>query len=133
MKRTMILLAFVLLVAWLPSAHGASDETVLKVPLRVEGMTCIGCVANVKRALEAVPGVRSVKVSLKKNEAVVAYEKDKVTVKQLIQAVEKAGYKASLKEEQKQSAPATEGIQEQPAPSSEPLAGGHHGGNPLEP
>lgn len=100
MKRIMTLLPLALLLTWLtwlPSSHAATDETALSVPLQVDGMTCTGCVANVKRALKAVPGVSSVKVSLEKNEAIVAYETNTVTVKQLIQAVEKAGYKASPK------------------------------------
>lgn len=97
MKRIMTLLLLALLLTWLPSSHAAADEAALSVPLQVDGMTCIGCVANVKRALKAVPGVSSVKVNLEKNEAVVAYEKNKVKVEQLILAVEKAGYKASVR------------------------------------
>lgn len=97
MKRILLFLPLALLLALPLSPRAATDETTLSVPLQVDGMTCIGCVANVKRALKAVPGVSSLKVSLEKNEAVVAYEKDKVTVEQLIQAVEKAGYKASPK------------------------------------
>lgn len=97
MKRILLFLPLALLLALPLSSHAATNETTLSVPLQVDGMTCIGCVANVKRALKAVPGVSSVKVIFEKNEAVVAYEKDKVAVKQLIQAVEKAGYKASMK------------------------------------
>ena len=39
------------------------------VELKVEGMHCEHCVANVKAALEAVPGVRNVEVSLEEGKA----------------------------------------------------------------
>lgn len=42
--------------------------------IAIEGMHCQHCVAAVNEALEAVAGVTSVKVSLKKNNAVVEGE-----------------------------------------------------------
>lgn len=52
-------------------------------------------------ALSAVPGVKEAKVSLGKNEAVVAYDSDKVKVEDLIKAVRGAkgmsSYDAELK------------------------------------
>jgi copper chaperone len=96
-KRIIFPLTLALFLAWLPYSHAATDETALSVPLQVDGMTCTGCVVSVTRALKAVPGVSTVKVSLEKNEAVVAYDKDRTTVERLIHALEKAGYKASAK------------------------------------
>jgi copper chaperone CopZ len=32
--------------------------------LRIQGMTCINCATHVQKALEAIPGVRDVRVSL---------------------------------------------------------------------
>jgi copper chaperone CopZ len=93
----MTLLVFTLFFFWTPLSHAATEEAVLSVSLQVDGMTCIGCEAHVQKALGAIPGVRSAKVSYKDNEALVTYEKEKVTVEQLIQAVHKAGYKAMLK------------------------------------
>ncbi|MBQ3385991.1 MAG: cation transporter [Eggerthellaceae bacterium] len=58
--------------------------------LKVTGMHCEHCVANVKAALEAVPGVRNVQVSLEEGKAtleagVVASDE------KLVAAVEGAG------------------------------------------
>ena len=53
-----------------------------------------------RSALEKVPGVISAEVS-HPDKAVVKVEKGKADAKKLIAAVEKAGYKAKLKEEPK--------------------------------
>ena len=37
--------------------------------IKIDGMTCEKCVAHAKKALEAVPGVSKVEVSLEKGEA----------------------------------------------------------------
>ena len=68
---------------------GENMEAVLKI----EGMMCVHCVAHVKQALEKVPGVTGVEVSLEKNNAVVQGNAKK---DDLIKAVVDAGYQASL-------------------------------------
>ncbi|MFQ6063305.1 MAG: heavy-metal-associated domain-containing protein, partial [Methanosarcinales archaeon] len=75
------------------------DTELEKVTLKVEGMTCIGCAVAVQSALEKVQGVRNAEVSFRKGEAVVEFEKGKVNTTQLIEAVEKVGYKAYLLDE----------------------------------
>ncbi|HEY7760660.1 MAG TPA: heavy metal-associated domain-containing protein [Burkholderiales bacterium] len=62
--------------------------------LRIEGMTCSGCVRSVKRVLEAVPGVRGVAVSLERGEAVVDFDPGRASAADLLNAVEAAGYRA---------------------------------------
>lgn len=70
-----------------------ADET-KKVTLAVSGMTCGGCVENVKRALEKVPGVLSAEVDLVAQRAVVTLASDAVTTASLVLAVKVAGYNA---------------------------------------
>lgn len=41
----------------------------------VKGMTCGGCVANVRKALEAVPGVKQVEVKQQPGQAIVTMER----------------------------------------------------------
>ncbi len=41
----------------------------------VKGMSCAGCVANVRKALEAVPGITRVEVQQQPGEAVVTMDK----------------------------------------------------------
>jgi copper chaperone len=62
------------------------------VSFDVQGMTCGGCVASVKRVLSALPGVQSVDVTLEPGKASVAYDPARVSVDQLREAVENAGY-----------------------------------------
>ncbi len=51
----------------------------------------------VKRALEGLPGVSRADVSFPKKEAVVTFDPAQVRVEQMIEAVRRAGYRASLK------------------------------------
>jgi copper chaperone len=63
--------------------------------LRVEGMTCQGCVRSVTNALQHVPGVSKAQVSLERNEAAVLFDEAKTNVAALKAAVEAAGFGAS--------------------------------------
>ena len=60
--------------------------------LKIEGMTCGGCVASVERVLKALDGVDRVEVSLADARATVAYDRERVSEKDLKAAVEDAGY-----------------------------------------
>jgi copper chaperone CopZ len=62
--------------------------------LEIQGMSCDGCVASVKRVLSRLPGaaVKSVTVGA----ASVVLEDDSVTDADLVQAIDKAGYSARL-------------------------------------
>ena len=58
--------------------------------LKIEGMTCGGCVVSVTNALNRVGGVQKVEVSLEKKEALVTGER--LQRGQLQNAVEDAGF-----------------------------------------
>jgi copper chaperone len=60
--------------------------------LKITGMSCQSCVAHTKKALEAVPGVGAVTVTLEPPLAVV--EHDAVPDGKLIAAVAEEGYEA---------------------------------------
>ncbi|MDR1443261.1 MAG: cation transporter [Treponema sp.] len=64
----------------------------MKTALKIEGMSCEHCVQHVKEALEGIGGVKSAKVSLKKNGAEVNHA-ETVTLAMMEKAVEEAGYK----------------------------------------
>jgi copper chaperone len=67
------------------------------VTLKVQGMTCAGCVRSVKKVLEGVSGVRSAEVSLERAEARVELDPvgaGGVDIAALKAAVEAAGYEA---------------------------------------
>jgi copper chaperone len=62
--------------------------------IRVEGMTCNGCVASVTRVLKALPGVDSVDVSLEQHLASVRFDPARTDPDGLRRAIEAAGYQA---------------------------------------
>jgi len=65
------------------------------VTLKVDGMTCGGCVASVTRVLKAAPGVSDAVVQLAAGSATVTYDPARTTVPALKAAVEGAGFGAS--------------------------------------
>lgn len=65
------------------------------VTLSVKGMTCMGCVASVKRVLGAIAGVGNVDVSLEKAQATIQYDAAKTDARQFKSAIEDAGYEVA--------------------------------------
>ena len=63
----------------------------MKKTLKIEGMMCQHCVAHVTKALNAVAGVSSVEVNLKKKTAIVEFS-ESVSDETLIAAIQEAGY-----------------------------------------
>ena len=76
----------------------------IKKRLDVTGMTCSACSAHVEKALKKTPGVTDANVSLMTNCATVTYDESQVDEAALIQAVEKAGYGASLPQAEQKAA-----------------------------
>lgn len=76
------------------------DAPAKKVTLKIEGMTCQGCVERVEKALGGIACARDVKVSLDKNEATLLCAGDETHKKQLVEAVEKAGFSAKIANEE---------------------------------
>jgi copper chaperone len=64
--------------------------------LKVTGMTCNGCTSKVAHALNAIPGVLEVVVSLAAGEAAVRYDEHLTATDQLKSAVKDAGYGVDL-------------------------------------
>jgi copper chaperone len=60
--------------------------------LKVDGMTCGGCVRSVTNVLKALPGVQSAIVSLEASEAKVTFDPVLADPTALRKAIEDAGY-----------------------------------------
>ena len=60
--------------------------------IKIEGMTCNGCVANVRKVLQALPGVTQVTVTLQDGQATIEHEPTKAPLAVLRKAIEDAGY-----------------------------------------
>ena len=70
----------------------ARDQFVL---IRIEGMHCHKCEAAIQRAMTQFKGVREVEVDFASGQASVLFDRDSVSVNELVQAVNDAGYRAT--------------------------------------
>lgn len=66
-----------------------------EVKLNIEGMHCTGCSTRLEKVLNNVDGVEDAKVSLEEKKADIKYDETQVSEKDLIEAVEDAGFKAN--------------------------------------
>lgn len=102
MKKTLLAVVIsagilAVLVAGFNSSASKGVTNTQEVTLKIEGMTCRVCPLTIKTALKKLDGVVDANVSYKDKVAKVKYEGDKVTVDQMLKAVEGAGkYKATL-------------------------------------
>ncbi|MCX6830462.1 MAG: heavy metal-associated domain-containing protein [candidate division Zixibacteria bacterium] len=67
-----------------------------RIVLKVTGMKCDGCVMKVKNALKSVSGVKSAEIHLASKSAIVEFGDTRPATEQLIAAVKKAGFEATL-------------------------------------
>jgi copper chaperone len=60
--------------------------------IRIEGMSCGGCVANITRKLQALTGVASVDVTLTPGFAKVSFDEAATSQSELENTIEEAGF-----------------------------------------
>ena len=60
--------------------------------VRISGMSCQGCVRTITGVLQALPGVARVAVVLEAGQATITYDADQISVRQLNEAIEGAGF-----------------------------------------
>lgn len=75
----------------------------MKEKFNITGMTCSACSARVEKAMAKLDGVQTYTVNLLTNSMSVEYNEDSITTSEMIQAVEKAGYGASLVSEKREA------------------------------
>lgn len=68
-----------------------------RITLEVKGMTCAACPVTVSKSLEKLDGVQEVSATLSPPEAIVAYDPNKVSIKQLVEATTNAGFPSAIK------------------------------------
>ena len=73
--------------------------TTTKVEILVKGMTCGGCESHVCAGLDKNEGVVSRKVSYKDGLAIIEYDPNKTTEKDILKAIRKTGFGATVKKE----------------------------------
>ena len=67
-----------------------------KQKFNITGMTCSACSAHVEKSVRALEGVRSADVSLMTNSMVAEYDESALSAQEIIAAVVRSGYGASL-------------------------------------
>ena len=68
------------------------ENAMERLAVRIEGLHCQGCVANVRGVLRALPGVSGVEVSLEKGRAEIDYDPRIARPEQFREAIESAGF-----------------------------------------
>ena len=74
------------------STDVSRDQFVL---IRIEGMHCHKCEQRIKNAMLRFEGVHEVEVDFNSGQASVLFDRDSVAVKDLMEAVTAAGYRAA--------------------------------------
>ncbi|XP_053494325.1 copper-transporting ATPase 2 [Ictalurus furcatus] len=75
------------------------EEKTQKCFVRVTGMTCASCVANIERKLHKHTGIKSVLVALMAGKAEIRYDPDYVDSEQIVKLITGLGFGASLMDE----------------------------------
>ncbi|AKB12720.1 copper chaperone [Methanosarcina thermophila] len=60
--------------------------------IKVEGMSCMHCQLRVKKAVEAVEGVKRADVNLQTKQVTIEYEEGKVNLEDVKAAIRETGY-----------------------------------------
>ena len=63
--------------------------------IKIDGMSCGGCVKSISGLLSAMPGVAKVDVSLSEAQAVVEFDPQALSRGDLLEAIAAAGFEAS--------------------------------------
>ena len=85
----------------------------------VGGMTCSACSSRVEKAISKLPDINSYSVNLLKNSMIVDFDDTKLSVDKIIQAVEKAGYSATLVDENSVNKPQNAQLNKDNTPDKE--------------
>lgn len=64
----------------------------MKLTMRVSGMHCDRCCADIERSLSKIEGINSVKTNLEKNEVRIGYDDGKVKLEKIRKTIRKIGF-----------------------------------------
>ncbi|WP_019673703.1 heavy-metal-associated domain-containing protein [Psychrobacter lutiphocae] len=64
--------------------------------INIEGMTCGGCVKSVDNVVSQLGGVKNIDVDLEGNKATVIFDTQATSVDAIVEAIEDAGFDASV-------------------------------------
>ncbi|MBE0405788.1 heavy-metal-associated domain-containing protein [Psychrobacter sp. AOP22-C1-22] len=64
--------------------------------IKIDGMTCGGCVASVHTATSEIDGVETISVDLADNLATVTFDDSKTSIEAIAAAIDEAGFDATV-------------------------------------
>ncbi len=102
--KNIVVAAFCLLAVVVAASYAvltsrtAANASFALAELQVNNMTCGSCVATITEALESLPGVDSVDVSVTTGISKITYDPQRVAAGQLATTVTAAGYPAAVKQ-----------------------------------
>ena len=65
-----------------------------ELKFKIEGMHCAGCSTRLQKVLNNLDGVEEAEVSLEAKQAMIKYDEDKISIEEIKEAIEDAGFKA---------------------------------------
>jgi Cu+-exporting ATPase len=98
--KTIIYLFFILALVSCQSGNKKQQEekaavetaSVVESTINIGGMHCDMCVASIEKGVNELDGIVAVQVSLADSTAVVSFDKSKIELSKIEQAIEKRGY-----------------------------------------
>ncbi|XP_026137016.1 copper-transporting ATPase 1 [Carassius auratus] len=79
-----------------------SSGGVEAVKMRIEGMVCLSCTTTIEGKIGKLKGIEKIKVSLESQEAAVLYQPCVITLDEIVNQIEVAGFKAIVKSKPRQ-------------------------------
>ncbi|MEN2750400.1 cation transporter [Psychrobacter sp. FBL11] len=64
--------------------------------IKIDGMTCGGCVASVHTATDSIDGIDTISVDLADNLATVTFDDSKTSAEAIASAIDEAGFDATV-------------------------------------
>jgi Cu+-exporting ATPase len=81
------------------SEISSGKNTNARISLSLSGMHCASCAGIIERSLKKLPGVTSANVNFAAEKAHIVFDETALSVEDLINAVKKAGYKATVSDD----------------------------------
>ncbi len=98
-KKISPILPFIIIVLLMAMAAFSSKafSTAMKsLDIKVDNLYCISCAMRIKTALDQMPGVGDVRISVSSKKIHVAYDDAKIPQNQILQKIKDLGYKAEV-------------------------------------
>ena len=82
----------------IPKSNSSKDSSLVKLLIKVEGMSCSECANSLETIIMKLPGVVIAAVSVLTGEAMVEFQVGRVSVDSIVKAVSEAGFQATILE-----------------------------------